>query len=92
MTPTKNNVIILPIKEDIVTEAGIILPLADKERAVNRGMVFKVGLAVNDNIRLGARIRNGLTVQYFKDTVTEVEYRGDKVHIVNKAGVFLIED
>lgn len=92
MTPTKNNLIIIPIDEDIVTDAGIILHLANKDRAVNRGMVFKYGLAVNDGIRMGARIRNGLTVQYFKDAATEVEFRGDKMHIVNKAGVFLIED
>ncbi|MCH7790728.1 MAG: co-chaperone GroES [Planctomycetes bacterium] len=80
--PLEDRVLVKPVEAESMTESGIYLPEAAKEKPV-KGKVVAVGPGkrLDNGKRADLSVKKGDTVVYGKYAGTEVEIKGDK-HLI----------
>ena len=80
--PLEDRVLVKPVEAESMTESGIYLPEAAKEKPV-KGKVVATGPGkrLDNGKRADLSVKKGDTVVYGKYAGTEVEIKGDK-HLI----------
>ncbi|MEQ8770614.1 MAG: co-chaperone GroES [Phycisphaerales bacterium] len=80
--PLEDRVLVKPIEKDSVTESGLYLPEASKEKPI-QGKVVAIGpgKVLENGARAAMSIKKGDTVVYSQYAGTEVEIEG-KDHLI----------
>lgn len=94
MTPNANYILLIPSEEgDKTTASGIIYELKKDTSGepTKKGVVEKVGVRVNEDMRRGQSISVGDTINYFADGGIEFNHEGREIVLVHKNAVATID-
>jgi chaperonin GroES len=91
--PLQNKVLIRPVEAEEVTEGGIIIPDAAKEKP-SRGEVVAAGpgKVLRDGTVVEMSVKEGDVVLFGKySTLSEIKVGGEVLHIVAEENIFGVE-
>ena len=86
--PLEDRVLIKPVEAKTITEAGIYLPEASKEKPVQGKIVATgPGKLLDNGQRAKMSVKKGDTIVYGKYAGTEVEIKGDEHLILRESDI-----